>query len=421
MNRFAILLLICATCPTLSAQISWPRVQIQTPTIPRHTNTPNNQSSAQATDTSKSYTYCMVLVLQQPFYVTSLIAYTNDVKDRTNFRRLSETWKDYSKNTLHLDPDNAFCNTVPTTANNMSAYRERQIATATQRGQKIVEVNWTLDLAKEPAVQAASLPPMPPPNFKSAEAKACWTYFMASAPESPQGTAAAVAACQKSGDSGPPADPRVAPFRGDPVAQSALGLSYLTGNRVPFDKAEGLKWLEVAARGGGGGAGQDCSRPAFPPAMLMAGVLLWNGNAWWNTDTFHMVWAQPGEHWTNAKKWISMNQGKLFVSCASHSAEPAYAELAERLKKQMPDWEMPRYDPQTSGTSTTSINVRPLQVGDGKATPQDMILLVGVAFTVGEAVANVTKNGGNIGQLFVKQDGFGGCTWTLTETSIPCQ
>ena len=119
-------------------------------------------------------------------------------------------------------------------------------------------------------------------------------------------------------------------------------------------------------------------------------------------------------HGSNARKWISMNQGRQFVSCVVRSRDPRYADIARDLQKQMPDWEMPLYNPRTEGTSSTHQNVG-RYVGGAYADPTSVILLISAAW----GLADATKDG-KVPHVLVTHDAFGGCRYIMTDTAAPC-
>ena len=85
------------------------------------------------------------------------------------------------------------------TAANVTNYKKLAEDRYRNAGKNVHEVDWTYDVTKETPPPVATFTPtaaLPPPEFKSEEAKACWTYFL-NEPKTPQGTALAVAQCKR--------------------------------------------------------------------------------------------------------------------------------------------------------------------------------------------------------------------------------
>jgi hypothetical protein len=81
-------------------------------------------------------------------------------------------------------------------------------------------------------------------------------------------TAAVVLACAAAWGAALDEELRSAAERGDAEAQGKLGVMLLTGAGVPQDRAEGLKWIRMAAEQGSAPA-QNCWAGCMPRARAL--------------------------------------------------------------------------------------------------------------------------------------------------------
>ena len=232
-----------------------------------------------------------------------------------------------------------------------------------------------------------------PRHFISADAQTCWEAF---GPQAPTNSGSeAVEACRRA---------TATPY--DALSARLLGVAYLNGlHGLQRNKPEGLRLLSSAVRAGIGGC------PGIDPAsFLYLGLLLWQGDAWFNTDTHSEEPMNPGDRESYARKAIRMMHGRSYVHCAATSHDPQLSPVAHQMEASMQSPIVDHYNPTRDGDSSTHFHAYQSQYNTGGSTGSstDALVAVAGAFALLTLIGAATSGDGS-----QTNSGSGVCTITL--------
>ena len=234
-----------------------------------------------------------------------------------------------------------------------------------------------------------------PTTFISEDAKTCQEAFGPQAP--PNLSPGVLEICRRAADS-----------QRDQLSARMLAVAYLSGQHgLPRNKPEGLRLLSAAARDG------QC-QGSDPLTYMYLGLLLYNGEAWVNTDTHHEEPMNLGDPETVARKAIRMNEGASLVACVKNGRDPRMAQLAQQMLASMHNPIMDHYNPARDGDSSVRFHAyqSPYANGGGStsSSTDTFAAVAGAAILLGLIGAATSGSSNGTSAVPTGQVGVSYCT-----------